>query len=174
MAIYPFAHSVDFRATLEPGPALTIEVTVDADAGDRVPVAYGLHPYLRLPSSARGRCHVELPACERLAADELGIPTGAREPLGPATVGLDHGWDDGLVLSETPARFVAVGDAGRVSVELLDGFTHGQVFSPPDAEFVCFEPMTAPANALISGDGLRVLEPGEQHRASFRVAWELH
>ena len=34
--------------------------------------------------------------------------------------------------------------------------------------------MTAPANALISGDGLRVLEPGEQHRASFRVAWELH
>ena len=30
-----------------------------------------------------------------------------------------------------------------------------QIFSPPGAPFVCFEPMTAPANALRSGDGLR-------------------
>ena len=46
-------------------------------------------------------------------------------------MGLDRGWDDGLVLGESPARFVAVGDARRVSVELIDGFTHGQVFSRP-------------------------------------------
>jgi aldose 1-epimerase len=172
LAIFPFAHSANYRATLGPGPALTVELTVNADAGDPVPVAFGLHPYLRLPSSARERCHLELPACDRLDADDQGIPTGAREPLGPATANLDRGWDDGLVLGETPATFTAVGEAGRVSVELLDGFTHGQVFSPPDAEFVCFEPMTAPANALISGDGLRVLEPGQQLRTSFRIAWE--
>jgi aldose 1-epimerase len=37
---------------------------------------------------------------------------------------------------------------------------------------VCFEPMTAPGNALVSGDGLRIARPGEQVSATFRVAFE--
>ena len=32
--------------------------------------------------------------------------------------------------------------------------------------------MSAPANALRSGEGLRLLAPGERHRASFSVAVE--
>jgi galactose mutarotase-like enzyme len=44
------------------------------------------------------------------------------------------------------------------------------VFAPPGGQFICFEPMTAPANALRSGAGLRLLAPGERHRASFTVS----
>ena len=39
-------------------------------------------------------------------------------------------------------------------------------------QFICFEPMTAPANALRSGMGLRVLAPGERYRARFGVRVE--
>ena len=78
LEIFPFAHSVDFRATLEPGPALTIEVTVDADAGDPVPVAYGLHPYLRLPATPREHCRLELPACEGWPRMSWASPRGRR------------------------------------------------------------------------------------------------
>ncbi len=57
------------------------------------------------------------------------------------------------------SRFSVAGPQGSIAVELLEGYSFGQVFSPSDADFICFEPMTAPTNALISGDGLRVLAP---------------
>jgi len=43
------------------------------------------------------------------------------------------------------------------------------VFAPKDGQFVCFEPMVAPTNALRSGVGLRVLRPGETFRARFSL-----
>jgi galactose mutarotase-like enzyme len=43
------------------------------------------------------------------------------------------------------------------------------VFAPAGGEFVCFEPMTAPGNALNSGSGLTVLAPGGEFHAAFRV-----
>ena len=45
-----------------------------------------------------------------------------------------------------------------------------QVFSPAGADFVCFEPMTAPANALVSGDGLRLVAPGREAMAGFAIS----
>jgi hypothetical protein len=40
----------------------------------------------------------------------------------------------------------------------------------PGARFVCFEPMTAPTNALRSGDGLRRVLPGRWFTGVFRIA----
>jgi galactose mutarotase-like enzyme len=186
LAIFPFRHSVHYEAAAGPGAELRISITVRADGGDRVPVAFGLHPYLLLPPGGRAATEVGLPASEKLTLDDRGLPTGALEPLGPAQVALDRagGWDDGLVLSDAvhagaepqnddgaAAALAASGPGGRVTVELLEGFTHGQVFSPEGADFVCFEPMTAPTNALVSGDGLRILAPADALKASFRIAW---
>jgi aldose 1-epimerase len=55
-------------------------------------------------------------------------------------------------------------------VEFLEGYAYAQVFAPVDQDFICFEPMTAPTNALVSGEGLVVLPPGERYRAAFRVS----
>jgi galactose mutarotase-like enzyme len=55
-------------------------------------------------------------------------------------------------------------------VEFLEGYGYAQVFSPDGEPFVCFEPMTAPANALNSGDGLTVIRPAETYVARFRIA----
>jgi galactose mutarotase-like enzyme len=52
------------------------------------------------------------------------------------------------------------------------GFPVAQVFSPPGAPFVCFEPMTAPTDALRSGMGLRRVAPGDAFTAVFRIAVE--
>jgi aldose 1-epimerase len=43
------------------------------------------------------------------------------------------------------------------------------VFAPPGTDYICFEPMTAPANALNSHDGLHVIAPGEDYRTAFRI-----
>jgi aldose 1-epimerase len=43
------------------------------------------------------------------------------------------------------------------------------VFEPQDKDYIAIEPMTAPINALMSGRGLRLVEPGGLFRATFRV-----
>jgi aldose 1-epimerase len=50
------------------------------------------------------------------------------------------------------------------------GYPAAQVFSPPGADFICFEPMTAPTNALRSGHGLPRVPPGAAFTAVFRIA----
>lgn len=169
--LFPFRHEVQLAAQIAAGQ-LTISTTVHAVADGPVPVSFGFHPYLRLPGGPREEVLVELPACERLRTDELSIPTGAREPLGPVTFNLaDSSWDDGLALGAGPARFTATGSRGSITVEMLEGFAYAQIYAPPGRDYICFEPMTAPTNALRSGDGLIVLGAGEEHRATFRISW---
>jgi galactose mutarotase-like enzyme len=54
-----------------------------------------------------------------------------------------------------------------VTVRLHEGYPAAQVFAPATDDVVCFEPMTAPTNALITGDRLTLLAPGESYRATF-------
>jgi aldose 1-epimerase len=44
-----------------------------------------------------------------------------------------------------------------------------QVYAPPEEQFTCFEPMTAPTDALVSGRGLRAVAPGDALQAEFRL-----
>jgi aldose 1-epimerase len=168
--VFPFRHDLAYEARLA-GGRLEIEVTVRACGEDPVPVAFGFHPYLALPGSPRERWHVELPAMRRLALDDRQIPTGPERTLPPQAFELaGHEFDDGFDSVAAPARF-AVADAGRrLELELLEGYPCAQVFAPPARSFICFEPMTAPANALRSGCGLRLLAPGEGCRAAFAVS----
>ena len=54
-------------------------------------------------------------------------------------------------------------------MELLAGYQYAQIFAPKDKDYVALEPMTAPTGALTSGRGLRLVEPGGQFRAVFRI-----
>jgi aldose 1-epimerase len=58
----------------------------------------------------------------------------------------------------------------RVSVEPLAGYGYAQVFAPKGADYVALEPMTAPTSALTSGR--RLVEPGQEFRAAFRIRVE--
>ncbi len=81
-----------------------------------------------------------------------------------------RGFDDGYDSLAQPARFALTAGSRRLELEFLEGYPCAQVYAPPARQLLCFEPMTAPANALRSGAGLRVLEPGESYRATFAVS----
>jgi aldose 1-epimerase len=61
------------------------------------------------------------------------------------------------------------GGGRRITVTFMLGYPAAQIFSRPRGQFVCFEPMTAPTNALPGGDGLRRVEPGGSFTAVFRI-----
>src|SRR4029079_987317 len=66
--LYPFAHELLYEARLEHG-RLDLHLTTHAIGADRVPLAFGFHPYLSLPGAPRTVWQVELPAMRRLALD---------------------------------------------------------------------------------------------------------
>jgi aldose 1-epimerase len=135
-----------------------------------VPVAFGFHPYLTLPGVPRERWAIELPVRRRAVLDERGIPTGETEA--PAFTGGmlgDRAFDDLFPELAEPATFALSGAGRRIEVELVVGYTVAQVYAPPGSDFICFEPMTAPTNALASGDGLRRVAPDTSFAAEFAI-----
>ncbi len=168
--VFPFRHDLHYEARLE-GGRLEIAVTVHASGQDTVPVAFGFHPYLSLPDSPRERWRVELPAMRTLQLDEHQIPVGPGEELSSQAFELaEREFDDGFDAVPAHARFVVEAAGRRLELELLEGYPCAQVYAPRPGEFICFEPMTAPANALRSGDHLRLLAPGESCCARFAVS----
>jgi aldose 1-epimerase len=166
---FPFPHALRVAFALRAG-RLEVTTTLTPTGDVPVPVAFGWHPYLKLPGTPRAGWRLALPARRHLTLDASGLPTGAsreepadEQPL--AGRALDDGFDhlaDGAWLSLRDAR-------RRVRLRLLEGYPVAQVYAPLDAEVVSLEPMTAPVNALASGRGLRIVAPGEEHRATFAL-----
>jgi len=169
LAVFPFRHRLDMSATLRPD-GLTLETVVTAGATGPVPVSFGFHPYFRLPDVPRAQWRLTVPTMQRLTLDRRGIPTGERAPFDGFDAPLDalH-FDDGFALRGNSAVLTLAGGGRRISVELVEGYGYAQVFAPKDGDHVALEPMTAPTNALVSGDGLHVIEPGGTFRATYRI-----
>lgn len=169
LAIFPFRHRLEMVVVLR-ADALRVETTVLANGGDPVPVSFGFHPYLVVPGLARERWRLTLPAMRRLVLDGRGIPTGQETAFAKldGTLGA-MAFDDGYRLLEEPAVLRLAGPDRVLSVSLLEGYGHAQVFAPKDKAFVALEPMTAATAALSDGRGLRTVEPGAQFRAAFEL-----
>ncbi len=170
LAGFPFPHRPEAEVTLS-GRTLALETTLEATGDVPVPVAFGYHPYLRLPGLPRAEWEVRLPVRRRARLDERGIPTGEAEPvqLPPGPLG-EQDFDDLFVELCHPPEFILAGAGRRIEVRFEQGYPYAQVYGPPDAEHVCFEPMTAPTNALVDGTGLRRVEPGRRYVAGFSIA----
>ena len=168
MQAFPFAHILRTRITLS-GPTLAISTRLEPKA-EAVPVAFGYHPYLQLPGVPRAEWQVEIPVRERLAVDSLMLPTGERErvsvpggPLGTRT------FDDGFLAPEGGAPFALAGGDRRIDVSFGAGYGFAQIYAPADDDVVAYEPMTAPTNALVTGEDLPVVQPGESYEATFSI-----
>ena len=173
MAAFPFPHALELEATVA-GSALTIATRVEPTGDAKVPIAFGLHPYLRLPDVARADWQIAVPARRQLELDDRLLPTGASRPvrIEPGPLG-GRSFDDAFADLARPPRFVLWGGGRRLVVELAKGYPFAQVYGPDDQELICFEPMTAPTNALLTGGpSLRMAEPGLGFSASFVVAVE--
>jgi aldose 1-epimerase len=107
----------------------------------------------------------------RILTDERGIPNGERTPVPPrrGAIGdteLDDLFTD-LGSGVGGAEFTLAGGGHELTMRFLEGYTHAQLFTSPGRPVVAIEPMTAPTDALRSGDGLRLVT--EPFRAVFAL-----
>jgi aldose 1-epimerase len=104
------------------------------------------------------------------------LPTGETIELAPGE--LDGPLGERTFDTSYPAlhgdapEFVMADDHHRLALKHVSGYPVSQVYAPEASQFICFEPMTAPVDALISGDRLRWVKPGEDFEASFSISVE--
>ena len=167
---FPFPHRLAVTAALRPS-GLTVTTALTPTGRRRVPVAFGWHPYLRLPGSPRGRWHLTLPTRDHLALDPRGIPTGVEAPARAESAPIARRTLDDLY--RLPARRRALSltaeDGTSVTLQPGRGYAYAQVWVPPGRPFAALEPMTAPTNALITG-ATPLVAPGDTHTAEFTLA----
>ena len=137
------------------------------------PVALGTHPFLTIGDVDPHDLVLRVPAQTAIDTDERMLPVGTRPAEGALRDGvrlgditLDTGFTDlsrdadGLVRHSLTAP-----DGRRLTLWQGAGFDVVQVYTtdkyPGQSLAVAIEPMTAPADALNSGVGLRRLNPGE-------------
>lgn len=167
MTVFPFRHEIQVEAGIS-DQTLTIATTVRASGDVAVPIAFGYHPYLRAPGVERSEWVVEIPVSERVVLDSLELPTGEVEPADVADGPLgSRTFDDEFVAPAKP--FALAGGGRRIEVSFDRGYPFAQVYAPEDDDVIAFEPMTAPTNTLVSGQDLKLLQPGESYEASFSI-----
>lgn len=177
---YPFLvrHRVQYQLGEDLG--LVVRQTLLNDAKERAPFVVGAHPYLRLGDTALEELVLTVSADTQLLADERLIPRSSAPVQGDtdfrtgqhiAQLSVDVALT-GLQFTDGKARHtLAARDGREVSLWQDESCQYVHVYVstlyPGRSRAVAVEPMTGPANAFNSGDGLRWLQPGE----SFTMSW---
>ena len=162
---------------------LQVTHTISNAGETAAPVAVGAHPYLRIADVPPEQLTVTVAARTRFETDDRSNVTGESPVAGTSfdlsagrrvsELELDTGFAD---LPDGPVEHILAADDGRQVVLWADEafryvqvFTHRSFATKPGGVALAVEPMTAPANALNSGRGLRWLEPGETWSVSWGV-----
>jgi galactose mutarotase-like enzyme len=168
LASFPYPHLLTVSVRLAER-TLTVRTTVTATGDTAVPLCFGFHPYLRVPEAARSEWIIETPPLRHLSLDGRGLPTGATTPQPAKTQPLgDNTFDDAYDQVDDGAVFAVSGGGRRLQVHFEQGYPATQIFAPPGEDVVCFEPMTAPTDALSRG-GYRSVRPGTPAVAVFSI-----
>jgi aldose 1-epimerase len=168
LASFPYPHLLAVTARLTER-RLTVRTTVTPTGETAVPLCFGFHPYLRLPDVARSEWIIETPPLRHLRLDEKGLPAGESEqqPAKGEALG-DKVFDDAYDQVSDGAVFAVSGGGRRVEVHFDHGYPATQIFAPLAEDVVCFEPMTAPTDALRRGS-YRCARPGEPAVTQFSI-----
>jgi aldose 1-epimerase len=168
LASFPFPHRLALTVTLFER-TLRMRTSVTPTSDRPVPLCFGFHPYLQLPGVPRDQWIIETPPLRHLKLDGQGLPTGATTPQPAITEPLgDKAFDDGYDEVGDGAVFAVSGGGRRIEVHFEQGYPAAQIFAPPGEEVVCFEPMTAPTDALRRG-GYSTAQPGDWGIAVFSI-----
>ncbi|HEX9552575.1 MAG TPA: aldose 1-epimerase family protein [Streptosporangiaceae bacterium] len=185
---YPFCLELSVSYRLEPASGLRVTISA-CNAGSRpAPYGTGSHPYLTAGAPVIDDCELQIPASRWLPTDDRGIPSGPAQdvagtpfdfrtslPIGDTK--LDHALtglsrdESGLAWARLASGSMRLGLWAGPGYNWLQVFTGDALAPGLRRKALAFEPMTCPANAFVSGDGLLTLAPADSvtHTWGIRV-----
>jgi aldose 1-epimerase len=184
---YPFCLQLGVSYRLEASSGL--HVTVSAwNVGSRpAPYGTGSHPYLIAGQAVVDDCELQVEATQWVRADDRGIPSGRpqdvagtpfdfRESRRLGDTQLDHALtglsrdEAGLAWAQLSGSRIKLGLWAGPGYDWLQVFTGDALAPQMRRKALAIEPMTCPANAFNSGDGLLTLAPGDSVTHTWGIA----
>lgn len=175
---YPYLIETSVTYLLTDAGIEVIHVLTNRSA-DPAPVALGTHPFVTIGDVDPHELVLRIPAATAFETDERMLPTGTgpadaalRDGIRLGDASLDTGFTDLTRDGDGRVRTsLTAPDGRRVTLWQGEGFDFVQVYTatnyPGHDLAVAIEPMTAPADALNSGLGIRRLAPDE----SWTLRW---
>jgi aldose 1-epimerase len=157
---WPFAFEARQYFSLT-AQSMRVQMVFDNQAAIAQPVGLGWHPYFA--KRARSRLHIELDSRWDSDATQLPVRKVAQPGIDSDVQHLDYdncfdGW-------RGPAR---IRDE-KFSMQLTSSLDRLVVFTPPQRDYFCVEPVSHVSNAIHMADpaahGLRTVAPGESFEA---------
>jgi aldose 1-epimerase len=189
---YPFGLELEAEYRLDLGTGLQVTISARNRGSRAAPYGTGSHPYLAcafVGSASADECELTLPAASWLPLDGRGIPSGPPQtvkdtaydfretrPIGgtrldDALTGLDRD-ADGRAWAYLAAR-ARVGLWAGPGYHWLQVFTADPLGEELRRKAVAIEPMTCPPNALVTGEDLLIIQPGDSVSHSWGIqVWE--
>ena len=181
---YPFTLDTAVCYTVV-SDGLQVRHTVRNVGSACAPVAVGAHPFLQIGDVPTDSLTLTVSADRHIDVDERLNPVGAtpvrgtvwdlREGQLVATLDLDDAWSEVNIAGGGSTHWLSAPDGRTVSLWADEQFGYVQVFItrefPRWGTAVAVEPMTAPADAFNSGEGLRWLAPGECWSMSWAIRY---
>jgi aldose 1-epimerase len=188
---FPFPLELSLTYALSDA-GLTVTTSATNSGSDPAPFGLGFHPFLTLGEpllelAERGQVDLEITADRYLPVDANKLPAGPPEPVegnekdfrspGRPLGGtvLDHAFTDLSRDADGRAWVRLIGPEHEVGMWCDASFTWFQVFSADHLHGSAYranlaaEPMTCPPNALVTGEDLIVLEPGQSTEHTFGI-----
>ncbi|MCP2030129.1 aldose 1-epimerase [Okibacterium sp. HSC-33S16] len=179
---YPFMLDVAVTYHLvDAGIEATIAVTNRSDAA--APLAVGAHPFFTIGDVEPEDLTVTVNVTTHFEADERSLPVAEvpvdgtpydlRNGVRLGDLSVDDGFGGAVIIDGVSEHSVTAPDGRSVTVWGDENVKYWQVFTtdkyPGQSKTVAIEPMTAPADALNSGQDLHWLAPGETWEVSWGV-----
>ncbi len=182
---YPFPFSLRVTYTLTAPPAespnqsctLTLAFSALNTGTTRCPAAFGWHPYFTLNGETTDDLTIEMPVEEVIQLDENLLPIGRTPFTGSKTMSLhERNLDNAFSVPDQPDGVTTSLHSPKQQVSLKiwqsQAFPYLVVYTPGRRDSIAIEPLTANVNAFNTGEGLRVLNPGEEFQGQIRVWME--
>lgn len=169
---YPFPFETTLTYEFDANNVFRMQFEAINTGEGNMPFACGWHPYFKLPEGELPDWKIRFESLSKFHSDSQMIPM--REEPYDASHGVNLGEEtlDNVFRLIPMDKHRTVFESGQSTLTLEQSsidFPFLVVFAPENENCLAIEPMTANTDAFNTGDGLRILAPGEKFQSTVKI-----
>ncbi len=169
---YPFPFETTLTYEFDANNVFHMQFEAKNTGDGNMPFGCGWHPYFKLPEGELAEWKIRFDSLSKFHSDSQMIPL--REEPFDASYGVNLGEEtlDNVFRLKPMDKHKTVFESGQSTLTIEQSsidFPFLVVFAPENENCLAIEPMTANTDAFNTGDGLRILAPGEKFQSTVKI-----